>query len=183
MTIRRTFHRGLCYIMAILIIPVLATGCSGSHSSKRHHTSGKGQSVTKVRFPSDISKDRKSIVQEAERWIGTPYKYAGYDRNGTDCSGMVLTIYDEVLSIKIPRNSAKQAEFCKKISSEDVRPGDLVFFATGKDPDRISHVGIMLNDNDFVHSSTSKGVVISQVETPYYQRTFKMFGRVPGIQK
>ncbi len=114
-------------------------------------------------------------------WLGTPYAYAKSDKgDGTDCSGMVLQVYLSICDIKLPRNSAKQAEFCKKIEPDDVKVGDLVFFATGKDPDKISHVGIMIDDVSFIHASTSKGVVISRIDTPYYIRTFKMFGRVPG---
>ncbi len=113
-------------------------------------------------------------------WIGTPYAYGRNDKQkGTDCSGMVLSVYLDAEDIKLPRNSAKQAEFCKKISAEKVIPGDLVFFATGNDPDKISHVGIMIDEVNFVHASTKKGVVVSRIDTPYYIRTLKMFGRVP----
>ena len=92
---------------------------------------------------------------------------------------MVISVYEKIAKKKLPRNSAKQAEFCKKLKKHDVRPGDLVFFATGKDKNKISHVGIMVDDVRFVHASTQKGVLISDMETPYYQRTFKMYGRVP----
>lgn len=123
----------------------------------------------------------KKIVAEAMTWVGTPYKYGGNDKKkGTDCSGMVLRVYEDVAGVKLPRNSAKQSEFCKRINKKDVRPGDLVFFATGRDPKKISHVGIMVDDDNFVHSSSSKGVVVSSVSTPYYIRTFIMYGRVPN---
>jgi len=59
-----------------------------------------------------------------------------------------------------------------------VRAGDLVFFATGKDKNRVSHVGIMIDDVKFIHASTKKGVVVSEVTAPYYERTFMMYGRV-----
>lgn len=54
-----------------------------------------------------------------------------------------------------------------------------MFFATGHDPEKISHVGIMIDDVCFVHASTKKGVIVSRIDTPYYIRTFIMFGRVP----
>jgi len=122
----------------------------------------------------------KRIVEEALSWRGTPYRYGGCHKGkGTDCSGMVMCVYDVAASVKLPRNSRKQADFCKKVAKGSVRPGDLVFFATGKDPAVISHVGIMIDDMRFVHASTKKGVIVSEINTPYYQRTFKMFGRVP----
>lgn len=119
------------------------------------------------------------LVEEAYSWIGTPYRYGASEKgHGTDCSGMVLKVYENVTGIKIPRNSKKQAEFCRKIDHKEVRPGDLVFFATGKSATTISHVGIMVDKNRFVHSSTKKGVIESEVTTPYYVRTFIMYGRV-----
>lgn len=128
----------------------------------------------------DISKLRKKIVQEAYGWLGTPYAY-GREEKGVacDCSGMVMRIYEKIAGIKLPRNSAKQSEFCRRLKKKDVLPGDLCFFATGKDPNRISHVGIMVDDNNFIHASTSKGVVVSDINQSYYVRTFMGFGRVP----
>lgn len=145
---------------------------------------GRGSEENRERtIDSHLSKERKKILKEAEGWLGTPYKYAGAEKNeGTDCSGMVLRVYEKVTSIKLPRNSAKQAEFCDKIKPSKVKPGDLVFFATGKSEDRISHVGIMLDKENFIHSSSSKGVVISNVTTPYYQKTFICYGKVPGVE-
>ena len=114
--------------------------------------------------------------------MGTPYRYAGSSKGkGTDCSGLVLKVYEEAAGVKLPRNSGKQAEFCKKVKKKSVKAGDLVFFATGKDAERISHVGIMIDGNRFIHASTKKGVIISELTTPYYERTFRMCGRVPDL--
>ena len=129
-----------------------------------------------------ISRHREALIEEAYTWIGTPYKYAGQDKGiGTDCSGMVMRIYEMIAGEKIPRNSAKQAEFCKKLKSHEVKTGDLVFFATGKDPNKISHVGMIIDNDNFIHASPSKGVVVSQLSNTYFQRTFIMFGRVPKM--
>lgn len=123
----------------------------------------------------------RKVAEEALSWIGTPYKYAGCDKkDGTDCSGMVMRVYEDVTGSKIPRNSAKQAEFCYKLDTNKIETGDLVFFATGKDPNKISHVGILIDDNRFVHASSSKGVVVSELSQPYYRQRLLMFGRVPG---
>ncbi len=128
----------------------------------------------------EVSKERKRIIQEAKGWLGTPYAYGRADKGvACDCSGMVMCVYEKVTGIKLPRNSAKQSEFCKSLKKKDVLPGDLCFFATGKDPDRISHVGIMMDDTNFIHASSTKGVVVSDIAQPYWVRTFKGFGRVP----
>ncbi len=162
---------------------VMGAGCKSHHSVRRgnHHRGHKTELPVHLDF-SSLSKERRAIVREAEEWLGTPYAYGeSTKQRGSDCSGMVLSVYLETTGIKLPRNSAKQAEFCKSLKAKDVRPGDLVFFATGKDPDRVSHVGIMISDEDFIHVSTSKGAVVSKTTTPYYTRTCMGYGRVPGM--
>ena len=121
-------------------------------------------------------------MKEAETWMGTPYAYAKSEKGkGSDCSGFVMMVYLNALDMKLPRNSAKQAEFCKKIDKKHIRPGDLVFFATGKDPHKISHVGMMIDSDRFIHASSSKGVVISSLSSNYYSTHFRRFGRVPHM--
>lgn len=126
----------------------------------------------------------QKIADESLTWIGTPY---GYGRNekgtATDCSGMVIVIFEQIAEIKLPRNSALQANFCDELKEKDIKPGDLVFFATGKDKNLVSHVGIMIDKVKFVHASGSKGVIMSEMTTPYYKRTFIKYGRVPQLPK
>lgn len=126
-----------------------------------------------------LSGGRRLLVEEASGWLGTPYLFGGDDKeNGTDCSGLVMHVVENALNLRLPRNSAKQAEFCREISVTEVGGGDLVFFATGSDPNYISHVGLMLDNEKFVHASTSKGVIITSINSPYYQDRLVMFGRI-----
>lgn len=172
----------LLTVMTIMLL--MSAGCHSSkgHSVRRqHHGKHSVENAVGTNYGA-VSGKRKAIVNEAMTWFDTPYSYGESTKHvGSDCSGMVLSVYLEATGIKLPRNSAKQAEFCNPLKAGKVQPGDLVFFATGKDPDRISHVGIMLGEEEFIHVSTSKGVVISKITTPYYVRTFKGFGRVPGM--
>ncbi len=169
-----------------LLLPVMVTAVAllsvSCHTSKKGNKSNFGQQEISISVKDLKGSDsQKKIAEEAISWVGTPYAYAKCDKKeGTDCSGMVLRVYEDVLGYKLPRNSAKQAEFCEPLKKEEVETGDLVFFATGRDPDKISHVGIMVDDVNFVHASTKKGVVISRIDTPYYIRTFRGFGRVRG---
>ncbi|MCM1152882.1 MAG: C40 family peptidase [Muribaculum sp.] len=129
-----------------------------------------------------LSKEEKILLSEAESWIGTPYKYACQEKGrGTDCSGLVMQIYDKAYGVKLPRNSAKQAEYCVPVKEKEVRTGDLVFFSIGQKTGKVSHVGIMLDRESFIHASSSKGVVISKMTNNYYIRHFKMYGRVPAM--
>ena len=138
-----------------------------------------GETVANSRFTKSMIKDNP-LVAEALEWVGTPYGFGRQDKGvATDCSGFVMQVYLKVKDIKLPRNSAAQCDYCQKIDKSNVRPGDLVFFAIGKDSLKVSHVGLMIDTENFVHSSSSKGVIISQMCSPYWNRTFRSFGR-PG---
>lgn len=142
----------------------------------RHHKNDKNGKES-IGLP----KSNNKIVKEAYGWLGTPYSYGKAEKGkACDCSGMVMSVYEKITGVKLPRNSAQQQDFCKKLKKKDVRVGDLCFFATGKDPDRTSHVGIMIDDTNFIHASTSKGVVVSDITQPYWTKTFKGYGRVPA---
>lgn len=172
-------RRSYTYLPLFITI-IFSYGLLSCHSSKK---SINNQNIIQEYIKhSDLrhaTKLKHEIVDEAISWVGTPYAYAMCDKGeGTDCSGLVMKVYEDIAGVKIPRNSAKQAEFCRQLKAEDVEIGDLVFFATGSDPNRISHVGVMIDSVNFIHSSTKKGVVISRIDTPYYIRTFMMFGRV-----
>ena len=89
-----------------------------------------------------------------------------------------MVVYQEVYGIKLNRNSAKILEQnCRPIDLDDLREGDLVFFFTS-DEERISHVGIYLKDNKFVHASSSRGVVVDDLRQNYYATHFHSAGRV-----
>ena len=109
-------------------------------------------------------------------WLGTPYKFAGNCEKGIDCSGFVTILYDRALGLKLgARNSAEIYNKMEKIDPDDMKEGDLVFFSIRKR--RISHIGVYLGNNKFVHSSTSRGVIISDLDEPYYKRFFAGAGR------
>ena len=127
-----------------------------------------------------LSKDEIKLIKEAKSWIGTKYKYGGHSREGTDCSGFVLQVYKAVYNFKLPRSSKDQYAFCKKINKDKMKVGDLVFFATGKSDNVVSHVGIYIGKDEFIHASSSRGVVISNLNQNYYTRTFVSAGKVEG---
>ncbi len=125
-------------------------------------------------------KDNKRLYQEIKSWLGTPYQYAGETKQkGADCSGFTMMVYKAVYGVGLARNSAKQLERnCKKIGKDKLSEGDLVFFATGRDPKRINHVGIYLRDGYFAHASSSRGVVVTKMSHPYWEKRFVAAGRV-----
>ena len=179
-------HINYIHILIIVLIVGLLPSCK-SHKKAKDEGIYVGEQVeTRKKKDGEKESKRKStgekIAEECRTWIGTPYAY-GHSEKGiaTDCSGMVLVVYEQIASIKLPRNSARQAEFCEDLKEKDIKPGDLVFFATGTDKKKISHVGVIIEGKKFVHASGSKGVIESEMTTPYYQRTFIKYGRVPGL--
>ncbi len=124
-------------------------------------------------------KDNKKLYHELKRWLGTPYAYAEHTcGEGTDCSGMVMEVYQAVYGIKMHRNSAKMLEVnCRIIDLDDLKEGDLVFFITSSDG-HVSHVGIYLKDNKFVHASSSRGVTVDDLRQNYYATHFHAAARV-----
>jgi len=115
--------------------------------------------------------DNRKLYYELKKWLGTPYRYGGHDREGTDCSGLVMQVYKEVYGITLERNSARMCENnCKAIDRDKLRNGDLVFFGNDRG---INHVGIYLRDGYFVHASSSRGVIVSHLDQPYFTTHFR----------
>ncbi len=121
------------------------------------------------------------LMKEAETYIGTPYRYGGTTRTGIDCSSFVKSVF-ESFNMNLPRVSADQAKEGIRISTEEAREGDLVFFAT-RGGSRVSHVGIIHSRSQdgsltFIHSSTSQGVTITSLSDSYWAKRLLYVKRV-----
>lgn len=115
-------------------------------------------------------------------WLGTPYRFSGNCTKGIDCSGFVNVLYDRVYGICLgARSSAEIFEKVNGVAKEGLREGDLVFFRIHRR--RISHVGLYLYGNKFVHASTSRGVIISDLDEPYYRKYYAGAGRMQNINQ
>lgn len=126
------------------------------------------------------SSDNIKLYREAASWVGTKYKYGGSSRNGVDCSGLTHLMYKSVYGKTLSRQSNLiLTNDCKRISKSQLKEGDLIFFRTdGKKSSVPNHVGIYLKQNKFIHSSSSKGVVISDLTTDYYVKNWITGGKV-----
>lgn len=109
------------------------------------------------------------LLSYVESWIGTPYLYGGYSRKGIDCSGFVLQIMlDQFKDAKLPRTASQLSQLGQKVSTSNLKPGDLVFFSATKESKRITHVGIYIGDDTFAHASSTRGVTKSSITKQYY---------------
>jgi len=119
----------------------------------------------------------KPLYTELYRWINVPYRYAGNSFSGIDCSGLVKTIYKNVFNLSLTGGSRFIFNQVTPIESIDqLSEGDLLFFKIKRN--QISHIGIYLFNGYFIHSSVSKGVIISNLEEDYYKRHFYSGGRI-----
>lgn len=118
----------------------------------------------------------QQLLDSIGKWFGSPYRMGGCSKGGVDCSCFVKTIYEDVYGIELSRSSRSMYERTNQVRKNQLQEGDLVYFKIrGK---RISHVGIYLGNNKFVHSSRKKGVVINDLNHPYYKKRFVSGGRV-----
>ena len=116
-----------------------------------------------------------SLYNFIDEWWGTPYHYGGSSKTGIDCSAFTGQLFSSVYNNDLPRTAKEQYNLCIKINKENLQEGDLVFFKTKRS---VSHVGMYLGNDCFVHSSTSSGVTISKLTDDYYSRKFIGGGRI-----
>jgi cell wall-associated NlpC family hydrolase len=115
--------------------------------------------------------ERQAIVETAKHYLDTPYKYTGLNSDGFDCSGFVYSVYLEAISLRLPRSTKELYTCTRPINLNNARPGDLIFFSI-RGKGRPDHVGLYLENSDFIHSSKSKGVVISTLNDDFYGKKF-----------
>ena len=120
---------------------------------------------------------RKSIVQFAEKYTGTSYKYGGSTPKGFDCSGFTLFVMNEH-GVKLPHNSGAQSSVGKKIDPKKAQAGDLLFF---EKQGRIFHVALVYDNNKdglfMIHGSSSRGIVVDNVYGNSYWEPKLKFAR------
>lgn len=122
--------------------------------------------------------DNHKLYLEAAKWIGVPYRGGGDSKRGTDCSGMVYQIYRKVYHTQLPRNTVALKNQSNKVAKRHLKEGDLVFFSSNRSRKKVAHVGIYLKNGKFIHSSTSRGVIVSRLGEDYYTRHWICGGRI-----
>ncbi len=116
------------------------------------------------------------MYQTIYEWLGTPYRYSGDCKEGVDCSGFVCMLYKESFGVTLANSSAEIFKETKPVKKSALKEGDLVFFKIKKK--KISHVGVYIGHNKFAHASVQNGVIISDLDEPYYKKYFYKGGRV-----
>lgn len=161
---RKISHLSLQRLAIFLSIFLLLNGCSASRKARQRQ------------------QEADVVIRAARTYMGTPYKWGGTTRSGIDCSGLTGNAFNAI-KVSLPRTADAQALVGEKIKIGDLKPGDLVFFATGKKKREITHVGIVTSvkskdDIKFIHASTSLGVVETNLFSDYYKKKFRSARRI-----
>ena len=162
----------------LLILGTLAVILASCGTSAPHYNY-KELARASIRLGMDIDmKDNHQLYVESAAWLGVPYRGGGSSKRGTDCSGLTSQLYKKVYHKKLQRSSDDQrTKDCRKVSRKNLREGDLVFFHNGRKKRVATHVGVYLKDNKFIHASTSRGVIISNLQEEYYRKHWLGGGR------
>ena len=115
------------------------------------------------------------LLQQIDHWWGTRYCLGGNNESCIDCSAFTQTMLRNVYGVDVPRTAQEQYDFSVHIKDKDLQEGDLVFFKSGHN---ISHVGLYVANNKFVHASTSGGVTITDLDDAYWSKKYAGAGRV-----
>jgi probable lipoprotein NlpC len=149
-----------------VIFSLVLIGLFAHHSSAKE-VSPKSQTSDRL---GDVPRTDKDIQDEMRKHLGVRYKKAGQSEKGFDCSGFVKTVYDEIFGIDLPHQSSQQARAPElvEVPRDSLKTGDLIFFSTARKKNAVTHVGIYLSDGKFIHAIRRRGVVVSDLETPYW---------------
>lgn len=178
----------LRYILRIVPAVALATllsACSSTHSSQNaknenhevNNHNGFLLQASQDEFEEMVRNvDVKSrIMEQYAVWKGVRYRLGGDTKRGIDCSAFVQRTFRDQFGLELPRSTSQQQDTGKEITRSKLRPGDLVMFRAGSTG---RHVGIYLGNDNFVHASTSSGVMISSLNDDYWKKRYREGRRV-----
>lgn len=154
---KKPLYLSIIIVLKILITFVIITGCASSYQTVSDSSGA---------YENDIE---QMLREEVKLWTDTPHRMGGTSSSGTDCSGFVMIVYDKLFEISLPRDTINQAAAGVFIDKNELKPGDLVFF---KPPRIRRHVGIYLSNGEFAHTSRRKGVMISRIDEPYWNKSY-----------
>ena len=160
-------------LVILYVCVALLAACSSAPSKPHKDTSA---SVSDVRVDlSDEYKVKQLLTQQYNDWRNVKHRMGGMSRKGIDCSGLVYQTYRTKLGVELPRSTEKQSKIGLAVKQDQLRAGDLVFFKTGIFK---RHVGMYIDEGDFLHVSSRKGVMVSNLENPYWRSAYWKARRV-----
>ena len=172
MNTKSSKHQALTSITWAIFFSLLLVGCANQPPQKTTSFSPLPASTEAT-----LSATQVKLWQVFQRYQGAPYRYGGTSSAGFDCSGFILTAYQEGLSKQLPRTTSQMLATGQAIHPADIKPGDVVFFRIdGKD----QHAGIYMGNNRFIHASSSAGVTQSNLNGYYWEGRLSEARRFAG---
>jgi probable lipoprotein NlpC len=169
MNISTVWPKGRFGILMLVMATLIFSACSSRRKTVK-------PSVTTAARTADAMSHLKNraLYRFITDWTGVPYRLGGLDKSGVDCSGFALLLQKNIYGNVLPRRSRDQADAVKEKNIGNLNEGDLIFFSFGGGG--VDHVGVYLNNNYFVHASTTRGVVVDDLSLPAYQKAIVKAG-------
>lgn len=162
-------------VIPVSFILVTLFGCSSSPEAPFDEPAPSIEPIEVSKTVTPQLTTKASLMQVYKTWKGVRYRLGGSSFNGIDCSAFVQVAYRDALDMDVPRTTYMQSKMGKQVKYKDIRVGDLAFFKTTR---TMRHVGIYIGNKQFMHASTSRGVIISRLDNPYWASKFWHFRRV-----
>ena len=156
-------------MLAVTITFATLTACSSAPSPS------KNSQIANKPLSKSEQLTTNAYMSVYKQWKGVPYHFGGTSFRGVDCSAFVQIAVQNATQKALPRTTKEQSKQGVEIAYEQAKSGDLVFFKTSF---TVRHVGVYLGNNQFLHASTSKGVIISRLDNPYWASKFWHFRRI-----
>jgi len=170
------FLRGIILPFVLLCL----AACHSGKDSAKTNTAGEASNSVMTKYSGIIGVPEKNLNKKliffVDNWYGAPYKWGGGEKNGVDCSHLVCRVYRDVYGKKIAGTAVDLEKMSDRVKESRLKEGDLVFFKI--ESEKISHVGVYIANNRFVHASVKKGVIINSLEDKYYKKYFYSGGRI-----
>jgi lipoprotein Spr/probable lipoprotein NlpC len=161
-------------LLMVVGLSIVFSGCSSFSSvntisvvpnSSSEPLLSSGASID-INNPAEV---KAQLLKQLDEWQGVPYRYGGLTKQGVDCSGFTHVTFAEQFGINLPRTTGSQALKGVVVEQSELLPGDLVFFNTGY---KQRHLGVYVGDKQFIHASSSRGVMMSRLDNPYWQDAY-----------
>ncbi|MDR1022602.1 MAG: C40 family peptidase [Prevotellaceae bacterium] len=176
--IRSIYFGGMLVLLSAALLG--GAGCSTLRRAGQESDRDFYRTYSKKMGVSLNGTEEKELIRAAAGWLGVPYRYGGQNRKGVDCSALVGNLYREAYGVTLPRTSSMIAKQAKRVKKRNLACGDLLFFTIADK--KVSHMGMYLANDKFLHASTSKGVSVASLSDKYWSKYFSGAGRIhtPG---
>lgn len=164
-------NRASLYLLAAIVFLAQLSACSSSPVKQPPQAAPQANS-TRITYEGDTL---SRLDKHFAAWRGTPYRMGGLNKQGIDCSGFVYITYRDVFGVSLPRTTRQLAKTGTEIPKGQLKTGDLVIFKTGL---KQKHVGVYIGNGKFLHASSSKGVIASNMHSDYWSDAFRQSRRV-----